>query len=69
MRFSKFGKIKILMFVAGVAAEMAMLYYSEKKYPPRKLAQIHSRKIVNRPNRPGHFIGNLIRVVHRRFSH
>ena len=65
----KLGKLQLLMFAAGVAVEMVMLYRSEKKYTPRQRAKLYSRKVVDRPNRAGHFVGNLIRVVHRRLTH
>jgi hypothetical protein len=69
MKLGKFGKVRVLLFAAGVAAEMALLYYSERKLTPRQRSRIRSQKIVNRPNRAGHFVGNLVRVVRRRLSY
>jgi hypothetical protein len=62
-----FKRLAILLVVAVVLWELKALYSSWAAYSRAQLKAMHKLPLADRPNRRGHFVGNLVRFFsHRR---
>lgn len=58
--------VAIVLVAAVVLWELKALYSSWVAYSRSELERIHNLPITERPNRRGHFVGNIIRFFFRR---
>ena len=56
-----FKQLAILLVVAIVLWELKALYSSWAAYSRSQLKELHKLPLSDRPNRRGHFVGNLVR--------
>jgi hypothetical protein len=56
-------QVLIVLLIAAVLWEAKALYSSWVSFSQSQLEEIHHLPITERPNRRGHFIGNLIRFL------
>jgi len=62
-----FKQVLILLAVAAVLWELKALYSLWTAYTRSRLDEIHNLPITERPNRLGHFVGNIVRLFHHRW--
>jgi hypothetical protein len=55
-----------LLVATAMVVETAQLARARWKYSARQIDRIKSKPLLKRPNRPGHFAGNLLRFFYRR---
>lgn len=60
-----FKQLALLLLVAIVLWELKALYSSRAAYTRAQLKELHKLPLSDRPNRRGHFVGNLVRFFSR----